>query len=247
MSCAMTEPTSTEKAPGLLARIIGVVVSPKATFQKIVGSPKVLGVILIAGLVIGVSQGLPRLTESGSQAALDAQVKQTERFTGRPVTDEQYAQMQRFAPTMAYGTMVATPVFMTVIVVVFSGLYFVVFNVILGGTATFKQVMAVVAHSSIINALGALIGAPVQYLQGTANPLGPFTLTALLPMLDENGFAARFLGFINVFSIWGVIVTAIGLAVLYRRKTGSIAFGLFVLTAIFAAAGAAVSGMFAGR
>jgi len=243
----MTEPTSTEKAPGLLARIIGVIVSPKATFEKIVTAPRVLGVILIAGVLIGLSQGLPRLTESGSQAALDAQVKQTERFTGRPVTDEQYAQMQRFAPTMAYGTMIFTPVVMAIIVLVFSGLYFVVFNVILGGTATFKQVMAVTAHSSIIYALGAVIGAPVQYLQGTANPAGPFTLSALLPMLDENGFAARFLGFINVFSIWGVIVTAIGLAVLYRRKTSSIAIGLFVLTAIFATVGAVVTGIFAGR
>jgi hypothetical protein len=247
MSCAMTEPTSTEKAPGVFARIIGVLVSPKATFQQIVASPKVLGVILIAGLVIGLSQGLPRLTESGRQAALDAQVSQTERFTGRPVSDQQYAQMQRFAPMMAYATMIFTPVFMGIFVVVFSLLYFVVFNVILGGTATFKQVIAVVAHSSIINALGAAIGAPVQYLQGTANPMGPFTLTALLPMLDENSFVARFLGFISVFSIWGVIVTAIGLAVLYRRKTSNIAIGLFALTALFAAVGAAVTGFFAGR
>ena len=131
-----------------------------------------------------------------------------------------------------------------VFVVLFSGLYFVVFNVILGGTASFKQVASVVAHSSIITALGAAVGAPVQYLQGTANPMGPFTLSALLPMLDENSFLARFLGFIGVFSIWGVIVTAIGLAVLYRRKTSNIAIGLLLLTAAFAFVGATVAGIF---
>jgi Yip1 domain len=240
----MTDTTASAPAPGLLSRLIGVIVSPKATFQNIVPAPKVLGAILVAGLVIGLSQGLPRLTESGKQAALDAQVKQTERFTGQPVSEEQYARMRQFAPITAYVTMVASPIGVGVIVLIFSGLYFVIFNVILGGTASFKQVASVVAHSSIISALGAAIGAPVQYFQGTANPMGPFTLSALLPMLDENSFVARFLGFIGVFSIWGIIVTAIGLGVLYRRKTGNIAIGLFLLTAVFAAAGAAITGMF---
>ena len=240
----MTETTTPAPAPGLLSRLIGVVFSPKATFQKIVPAPKVLGAIVVTGLVIGLSQGLPRLTESGKQAALDAQVKQTERFTGQPVTDEQYARMRQFAPITAYVTMVASPIFVAVFTLLFSGLYFVIFNVILGGTASFKQVASVVAHSSIITALGAAIGAPVQYFQGTANPMGPFTLGALLPMLDENSFLARFLGFLGVFSIWGVIVTAIGLAVLYRRKTGSIAIGLLLLTAAFASVGATIAGIF---
>ena len=38
-------------------------------------------------------------------------------------------------------------------------LYFVIFNAILGGTATFKQVLAIVTHSQVISALGAAIGA----------------------------------------------------------------------------------------
>ncbi len=121
------------------------------------------------------------------------------------------------------------------------------FNVGLGGTATFKQVLCVVGHATIITALGAVIGAPVQYAQGTMSAFGPFTLTALLPMLSETSFLARFLSFVNVFSIWGTIVTAIGLGVLYRRKTTNIAIGLFALSALVAAVGATVTGFFSGR
>ena len=42
-------------------------------------------------------------------------------------------------------------------------------------------------------------------------------------MLEEGSFLARFLGFVNVFTIWGLIVLAMGLAVLYHRKTLNIA------------------------
>jgi hypothetical protein len=84
-------------------------------------------------------------------------------------------------------------------------------------------------------------------MQGTANPMGPFTLTALLPMLDENSFLARMLGFVSVISIWQTIVTGIGLGVLYHRKAGSIIVGLFALSLAFAALFASIAGMFSGR
>ena len=37
----------------LPARIIGVIFSPKATFERIVPAPKVLGALLVCGLAIG--------------------------------------------------------------------------------------------------------------------------------------------------------------------------------------------------
>jgi hypothetical protein len=89
-----------------------------------------------------------------------------------------------------------------------------------------------------------VVSAPIQYLQGAADPMGPFTLAALLPMLDETSFLARFLGFLGVFAVWGTIVTAIGLSVLYRRKTSNIVMALFAVAALFAAIGATVMGFF---
>jgi hypothetical protein len=235
-------------APSLLSRAVGMIFSPRATFERFIpDAPKVLGILLLSGLAIGLASGVPQLTESGRQAALDMQVQQVERMTGQPVTDEMYARMEQQARIGPYMAIVFSPVFIAIWVVVMSGVYFLAFNVVLGGTATFKQVTSVTAHGFFIGALGALLAAPVQYLQGTASMTGPFNLGALLPMLDETSFLARFLGFINVFSIWSAIVTAIGLSVLYRRKTANIAIGLLILTACVAAFLAAVSGLFSGR
>ncbi len=242
----VASPTDTP-APGLLTRVVGVIFSPRATFERMLPHPKVIGVLLLTGLAIGLAKGLPQLTASGRQAALDAQVQQTERFTGRPVTDDAYARMQRFAPIAAYSTIVVTPIGLAVFTLLLSGVYFVVFNAVLGGTGGFKQVLSVAAHASVISALGAILAAPVQYLQGTMTPTGPFTLGVLLPMLDDSSFVARLLAFVDVFAIWGTIVTAIGLSVLYRRKTGNIAIGLFALLVLFAAAGATVVGFFSRR
>jgi len=76
---------------------------------------------------------------------------------------------------------------------------------------------------------------------------GPFNLGALVPMLDENSFLARFLGVTSVFTIWGIIVLAIGLAVLYRRKTRNIAIGLFTAYVVVAGSITAIFSRLGGR
>ena len=117
---------------------------------------------------------------------------------------------------------------MPVMTLIFSGLYWVIFNTVLGGTAAFKQVLAIVTHSQVIPAIGTAIGVPIQMMQGKMTAGGPFNLGVLVPMLDENSPIATLLGATSVFAIWGTVVTAIGLAVLYRRKALSIAIGLIV-------------------
>lgn len=244
----MTEPTpSAVPVPGLLSRAIAVIVAPRALFEKLVVSPRVIGALLTVGIIIGLSQALPQMTEAGRQAALDAQVQQTERFFGRAVTDQEYAGMQRMAPIRAYATLVFAPAGLALFTLIIGGVYYVIFNVVLGGTATYKQVLTILAHSGFIAALGAILGAIVQHFQGVVSPMGPFTLVALAPTLDENTFLARLLSFISVFSIWSTIVTAIGLSVLYRRKASNIAIGLLTLSVLFAAIFATLFGLIGRR
>ena len=59
-------------------------------------------------------------------------------------------------------------------------------------------------------------------------------LGALLPMLPENSFAGHLLGMVDVFLIWYIVVLAIGLAVLYRRRTQPIAISLLSVYAVIA-------------
>jgi hypothetical protein len=70
-------------------------------------------------------------------------------------------------------------------------------------------------------------------------------LAVFLPMA-EGSFLGRLLGTIDVFLVWQLIVLAIGLGVLYRRKTGPIATTLFVIYGVIALMIAAVMSRFGG-
>jgi hypothetical protein len=213
-------------AKGLLDRIIGVITSPKATFEAVVAHPRPVGVLFVCALIIGLSTGLPQLTERGRQAAIDQSVEMMERMFNRPLTEQEMTGIERQASFGAYGQLIGSFFSLPIMSLLLAAVYFVIFNAILGGSALFKQVLAVVTHSWVIPALGAAISAPVMYLQGTMTMAGPFNLGVLVPMLDENSFLAKLLGFTNIFTIWVIITVAIGFAVLYRRKTQNIAIGL---------------------
>jgi len=63
-------------------------------------------------------------------------------------------------------------------------------------------------------------------------------LSVFVPMLEETSFLVRFLGAIDLFYVWWCINVAIGVGVLFKRKTGGIAatfLGVYVLIALLQA------------
>jgi hypothetical protein len=228
-STMTTETLDPTPAPGLFARFIGVITSPGETFKHVARTPKVAGMLFIISLTIGLSQGIPQFTERGKAAAFEMQIQQMERFTGGPVSDEMYEQMRQRSQGNfgAYSTIVGSMVGVPFMAVVITLVFWVVFNTILGGTASFKQVMAIVVHSQVISTLGAIVAAPIMYARGVMSTTGVANLGALIPM-DETSFLARFFGMIDLFLVWWIVVLAIGLAVLYKRSTSGVATGLFI-------------------
>jgi hypothetical protein len=220
-------------APSLMSRVIGVITSPRETFEKIVEAPRVAGALALVALVGALTIGGYLSTTKGQQAWLDQSVEQTEAWTGQPMTDEQYASQEKLAPYAGYMAAAQMIVSIPLMALITGGILYAIFNALMGGTATFKQVMAVVAHSQIISALAFIVSMPVNYMKGTMSG-GTFSLGVLLPMLDESSFLARLLGMADLFMIWWLIVLSIGLAVLYRRKTGSVASVLFGIYAVIA-------------
>jgi hypothetical protein len=240
----MTTPSTEtgDLAPlGLVSRFIGVITSPKATFQRVVAHPRWLGMLALVCMLVAVLVGGFLLTKTGQDAWLDAAT--TSPFSGQ-VNDEQYAGMQRFAPYVGYVTVVYMLVVVPVIYLVTSGILFLVFNIAMGGTASFKQVFTVVVHTGPIGVLAQLFTVPMNYARGKMS--SATNLAVLFPNLDENTFIARLMGTIDVFLIWQLIVLAIGLAVLYRRRTQPIAMTLFVVYAVIALIIVAVMTSFGG-
>jgi hypothetical protein len=229
----MTE-IQTQPLPGLPARVVGILTSPRATFERIVQTPKVLGIVVLVALVTGIGASAFSFTANGQQAVADFSAQQIERFTGQPPTDAQMAGIAKQAPYQAYISLVSTTVAMPLILAVEAGLLFVAFNVILGGTATFKQVYAVCAHGAVISLVNMALIVPLQFIRGVISMTGPANLGVLFPMLPETSVLSSFLGLIDLVRIWWIITLAMGLGVLYKRKTGGIAIALMVLYIVIA-------------
>src|SRR5690349_9427700 len=105
----------------LLARFIGIIVSPKETFQAVAAAPKVLGILLLTCTLAAVFTALPMTTEAGKQAAIDKNVEQMKSL-GFTVTDQMYDGMQRGAKNMPYTTGVSVFVFIPIVALIFSGI-----------------------------------------------------------------------------------------------------------------------------
>ena len=227
----------------VFSRFVGIITSPKATFQQVVAHPRWFGMLALTTFLITLCTAGPQFTEAGRQAALDQQVRAMENF-GMKVTDEMYTQLEARSRFGGYVTIATMLIFAPIMAVIISVIFWAIFNVALGGDATFKQALAVVVHAGVISTLAQLFTAPLNYARGT---LGSATnLGVLLPMLDEHSFVGRLMGMIDLFMIWYCIVLAMGLAVLYRRRTQPIAIALFVVYAIIALGAAAIMSRLGG-
>jgi hypothetical protein len=222
---------STPAPKNLVARIIGVITSPKATYQSLVASPKWFGVLAISTLAVALFTALPLTTEAGRQAAIDKQVSQVQSF-GVQINDEAYQRMEKQSAIMPYTTAGSIIVISPIIATIFAGILFAIFNAALGGEASFKQVFSVVVHAGVISSMGAVFGGILNYFRQRMDSVT--NLGSLVPMLPEKSFVANFLGAIDVFLVWWLIVLAIGLAVLYRRRTQPIAITLMSIYGVIA-------------
>jgi hypothetical protein len=202
-----------------------------------------LAALVIVGIVAGTAL---MATDSGRLAALDASRNGMKSF-GINLPPEAEAEMERGimeAPLWRLGLNAALgQVTMGILLpLILAGVFFLVFNVVLGGDATFKQMFATVVHANPVMLVGVLFTTPLMYFRGSMT--GVTNLGVFLPMLDENSFLAKLLGSVDLIRVWWVIVLATGLSVLYKRKTGPIATALFVVYGIIAVIFAAVT---AGR
>ena len=215
----------------VIARFIGIIVSPKATYQAVVAAPRVIGMLLLTATLSAVFTALPMTTEAGKQAAIEQQVQQMQSF-GFNVSDQMYDQLQKGAGRMPYTTGISVLVVWPIMAAIFAGILFAIFNAALGGEAAFKQVYSVYIHSGAISTLSAIISGTVDVVSGRVGSVT--NLGALLPMLSEKSFGAHLLGTIDIFIIWSVVVLSMGLAVLYKRRTQPIAISLLSVYAVIA-------------
>ena len=228
---------------GLAARMAGVIFSPGDTFPAIVAQPRVLGVLVVTTILMAAAVFGFLSTDVGMNASLDQQMRMMEslRFN---FPDEFYDQMEARAPMARYyaagGILVTSPLICAVV----AGIIILIFNVVLGGEATFKQAFAIVAHSQVLLVVQQFFILPLNYVRETMS--SATTLSVFAPMIDEMSFLGRLLGWIDLFWVWWIVNLAIGAAVLYKRKSAPIAWSLLGVYLVFALIIAAALTAFAG-
>lgn len=248
----MTTPSAASSAPppappatalSLPARLVGVLFSPRATYADIAVRPRWLGAFAFVVLVGAAGTFAFLSTEVGKQAMLDQQVRMMESF-GVKMNDRAYERMEQSLDRARYTGPIFQAIAFGLSGVVIAGIALGVFNALLGGDGTFKQVFSIVAHTGVVLSVSQLFGLPLAYARESMS--GATNLAVFTPFLDETSFAARLLGAIDLFILWWIMSLAIGLGVLYKKRTSPIAItliGIYIaIGAIIAAIKTAASG-----
>src|ERR1044071_3428973 len=187
---AVSAPVADSKGPGLFTRIIGVVFSPRSTYAAVAARPRALGVLLFTIVVVsGATSGF-LATAPGHEALrdrMDTQIPMVESL-GVTVSDEAYARAEQRLDRAVYTTPITQAVFIPLLVAFMAVVFLVIFSMLMGGDATYKQVFAVVAHSGVITAIQVLFTMPLSYATArfaTAN------LCVLRPGLHRSGLRRK--------------------------------------------------------
>jgi hypothetical protein len=195
----------------------------------VASAPRWGDVLTASTVAAALAAGLLYATATGRQALVD-QWERTAIAFGQEVDDGRYAELIELSEYGVWygvaGALVTGPV--ATFAVAAAGL------MLLRGEKQprFRQVLAVAAHAGLILALRTIVGAPVSYMRETT--ASATSLGVWFPMLDEGTPAARFLGLLDLFALWWVIVLAIGFGLIFGRPARRLApafVGLYLTAA----------------
>jgi hypothetical protein len=179
--------------------------------------------VAVLAVVTAVSQALLYQTEVGQVALVD-QWERTALAFGQDVDDARYAELQalsRSGPLYGVAFALANGPVLTVAIAV---VVFLTFRPRGDQPVSFSQVLAVTAYASVILALRQLVSIPVSVAREATG--GATSLGLWFPALDTASFGGRFVGALDIFVIWWVIVLAMGVGILYQRQGRTLAAAL---------------------
>ena len=206
--------------------------SPAVTLRDVAHDPRPAGMLAFVSVVTALSAAMFLATDVGKLAWLDEATRQAQLF-GLPVTDAQYAQLERMRDYAAYLVVVQDLFGIPLVILAAAGIVKGVFAVVSSPHATFKQTVGVMSASTVILTFRQVCVLPIDYLRESMT--SATNLAVFLPMLRPAGFLSGLLGAIDVFVVWWLLVLANGLAALYRCSARSIAltfFGLYGAVAL---------------
>ena len=202
-----------------IGRIIGVFFSPKPTFEDIARKPSwilpvAISTILSIIAMVALNQRMnwrdyvaQQIEKSPRAAQLSAEQKQQQIEGGAKIT-----------PIVLYVAGVIGPILSVLVV---GGVMMLAYNLLAGAGASFAQALSIVAHAFLVGLVSTPLFLLVLFLKpyGTMDVENPVAsnLAAFLPEEASKWLVALFKS-IDIFSIWMLILIAIGFAAVNPRK-----------------------------
>jgi hypothetical protein len=225
-TAAESAPVPSAPSKSLPERVFGILMAPRATYADVAARPRVLGMLLFILLFGGAAIFTFLSTDVGKNVMLDNQIEQMKAF-GVNVTQPMLDRLEQGMDRQRYFAVAGQAVTLPLMALIVAGLSFAVFTAIMGGEAKFGQVFAVVIHSGVVFSFSQLFTLPLSYVREKMS--SATNLAVFAPFLDDNTFAARALGSIDLIVVWWLINLAIGFGVLYKKRTQPIATTLLIV------------------
>jgi Yip1 domain len=206
---------SSGRGGGVIRRIAGVVIRPRATLVELVDRPAWAATWLFILIVWAICGGWLLSTDVGQQALVDERVRVKE-SVGGTLTDPEYAALLAQPPLWVYftsgGRLLLTPEVTLLIAVV---MWAVARRA--RASTRFSQALAIAVHSSVVLVIGQLVATPLHYVRESLT--SPLNASAILPLMEDGTAQTRFFGVMDLFALWWAGLLAVGLSVLTGRPT----------------------------
>ena len=220
--------------PGVLSRIFMVFSKPSALFPALTGKLDWLIPLIVVAVIGGVFR---EVTLPISVRDLSAKVM--ERIEGYKdrlpperyeeivnQVEEQFASAKEFKwynPLLYLG-------FPLVFFFIISGICILCGNFFFGGKSNFWIIVNVVGYAALIGLLGDVVRGLMMLAKDSYYV---YTGLGLLKPVDDGSFLFYLFRQVDIFSIWRIAATAIGLGVIYKMKLNKFAYVLFGVWLVF--------------
>lgn len=223
---------------GFFERLINIFTNPRKTFESIDRNPTWIWPMVIIILLTAVTTQImfPTIMQSqldnirNNSDIPQEQLQMIERQMTENVT------MQRIFALG--GQLIATPL----VYLLLAAIYFFVGSVLLGGDTSYKKVLSMLSWSGCISIVATIVLMPLVMIKKSLN-------ISLSPALFMSGDSVEsklyvFLSKLDFFTIWYLIVVAIGFSVIYKFGKAKAFIAVGFLWAIWIAISVAFAGFF---
>ncbi len=210
--------------------LLGMITDPRTQFERIRMNPK----ILVPFIIITVLTAIGMLF----------MMSQIDLIGDDPYFNSMGEEELMYMTIFTQITFVITGLLTPAISILISTVVYLIIAKIVKSAVSFKQLFSMATFIYIISVLSIFVNA-LAFL-AISNPDPNLLLTSLNSLVEAEGALGAFLVSIEIFTIWGMILSAIGLQIVAKFSKGlswGIVIGIFVIITSFSMVSIVVTDM----